>query len=80
MYTSFPASRPIPEERSSLGLVTVLCGLLPGEERYEISDFFYKKRFLPCDQVSGFSDPVKGRVGVHTYCGTSEIWFKDIHL
>ena len=41
---------------------------------------FHSKRFLPCDQVSGFSEPVKGRVRVYTACGTSEIWFESIRL
>ncbi len=41
---------------------------------------FHSKRFLPCDQVSGFSEPVKGRVRIHTSCGESEIWFEKILL
>jgi len=41
---------------------------------------FHSKRFLPCDTVSGFREPVKGRVIVQTSCGESEIWFEQIRL
>jgi hypothetical protein len=41
---------------------------------------FHSKRFLPCDQVTGFSEPSKGRVRVHTTCGDSEFWFEPFRL
>lgn len=41
---------------------------------------FHSKRFLPCDQVTGISEPVKGRVRIDTSCGASEIWFEAKRL
>ncbi len=68
----------------------------PGEAKFKASDgsiwtiakrgalrdarLFHSKRFLPCDEVKGFSEPVKGRVRVHTSCGESEIWFEPIRM
>ncbi len=41
---------------------------------------FHGKRYLPCDEVRGYSEPNQGRVRVHTSCGDSEIWFQSMTL
>lgn len=41
---------------------------------------FHSKRFLPCDSVTGFAEPVRGTVQVYTTCGYSEFRFPMMRL
>jgi len=41
---------------------------------------FHSKRWLPCDTVTGFSEPTPGRVRVHTTCGDTDIWLAPLRL